>query len=55
MSKKPQNAVKTQQIITAIFIKESDNGTGKQKKALTLDERRAAAIALRKPREWEKP
>ena len=30
-------------------------GTGKQKKALTLDERRAAARALRKPREWEKP
>jgi uncharacterized protein YlxP (DUF503 family) len=27
---------------------------GKTKKALTLDERRAAARALRKPREWEK-
>ena len=27
---------------------------GKPKKALSLDERRAAARALRKPREWEK-
>ncbi len=29
-------------------------GNGKPKKALTLEERRAAARALRKPREWEK-
>ena len=29
-------------------------GNGKPKKALSLDERRAAARALRKPREWEK-
>lgn len=29
-------------------------GNGKAKKALSLDERRAAARALRKPREWEK-
>jgi hypothetical protein len=29
--------------------------TGRAKKALTLDQRRAAARALRKPREWEKP
>ena len=27
---------------------------GKPKKALSLDDRRAAARALRKPREWEK-
>ena len=29
-------------------------GNGKPKKDLSLDERRAAARALRKPREWEK-
>ncbi len=29
-------------------------GNGKPKKTLSLDERRAAARALRKPREWEK-
>ncbi len=29
-------------------------GNAKPKKALSLDERRAAARALRKPREWEK-
>ena len=29
-------------------------GNGKPAKALSLDERRAAARALRKPREWEK-
>ena len=33
---------------------EQPAATGKAKKTLTLDERRAAARALRKPRDWEK-